>query len=345
MANPEHLEILRKGVSAWNKWRIEHPETQPGLVGADLSGAKLRDTTLDRANLSGASLNNADLSGADLSGANLSGASLNNAYLIEANLSSADLRGAYLIAANFSVAYLCGADLSDAYLIAANLSEAHLSGADFTGASFSGTMLATSDLSQAKGLESVHHRGPSAIGIDTFFLSGGNIPEVFLRGAGVPDDFLQYAVSLAGTPFEFYSAFISYSSKDDDFAKRLYADLQAKGVRCWFFPDDAKWGEPKWGEIDVGIRIHDKLVVICSEHSLQSGPVLREIERALQREDREHKSVLFPVRIDDYIFDKWEHPRKADVVEKVVGDMRNWKDHDSYQNAFKRLLRDFKAKA
>ena len=76
---------------------------------------------------------------------------------------------------------------------------------------------------------------------------------------------------------------------------------------------------------------------------LQSEPVLREIERALQREDTEKKSILFPIRIDDYIFEKWEHPRKADVVRKVVGDFTNWKDRDSYQKAFSRLLRGLKS--
>jgi len=49
---------------------------------------------------------------------------------------------------------------------------------------------------------------------------------------------------------------------------------------------------------------YDKLVVVCSEHSLESPPVIREIERALQKEDREHKNVLFPIRIDDYLFDE-----------------------------------------
>jgi DNA-binding NarL/FixJ family response regulator len=82
----------------------------------------------------------------------------------------------------------------------------------------------------------------------------------------------------------------SYSPQDDDFAQRLYADLQAKNVRCWRFDENAKWGEPVWGEIDTAIRHYDKLVVICSKHSLQSQPVIREIERALQKEDREHRA-------------------------------------------------------
>jgi len=93
-----------------------------------------------------------------------------------------------------------------------------------------------------------------------------------------------------------------------------------------------------WGEIDAAIRHYDKLVVICSKHSLQSPPVVREIERALQKEDREHKNVLFPIRIDDYLFDEWDHPRKADVVTKVAGDFRGWNNLATYSKAFPRFL-------
>jgi hypothetical protein len=50
--------------------------------------------------------------------------------------------------------------------------------------------------------------------------------------------------------------------------------------------------------------------------------VLREIERALQREDREGRNALFLIRTGDYFFDKWDPPCEADVVAKVVGDFR-----------------------
>ena len=104
------------------------------------------------------------------------------------------------------------------------------------------------------------------------------------------------------------------------------------------FDQNAKWGEPVRGEIDTAIRHYDKLVVICSQHSLQSPAVIREIERALQKEDREHKNVLFPIRIDDYLFDEWNHPRKADVVSKVAGDFRGSDNLAIYAKAFPRFL-------
>jgi len=81
------------------------------------------------------------------------------------------------------------------------------------------------DPSTVKGLETAGHFGPSTIGIDTIYKSRGNIPEAFLRGAGVPEDFIVYMKSLAGNPIEFYSCFISYSSQDDEFARRLHAKV------------------------------------------------------------------------------------------------------------------------
>ena len=37
--------------------------------------------------------------------------------------------------------------------------------------------------------------------------------------------------------------FISYSTKDQDFDERLHTDLQDKGVRCWFAPEDVQGGK------------------------------------------------------------------------------------------------------
>jgi hypothetical protein len=76
----------------------------------------------------------------------------------------------------------------------------------------------------------VVHHGPSVISIDTIYFSHGHIPDIFLRGAGVPDPMIDYMHSLVESmnPIDYYSCFISYSSKDENFANRLYADLQAK---------------------------------------------------------------------------------------------------------------------
>ena len=81
MANPEHLEILKQGVEAWNKWRADNPDVIPDLSEAKLPGANLFDVNLSGAELSSANLTGADLSEADLGGANLMGTDLNVAML------------------------------------------------------------------------------------------------------------------------------------------------------------------------------------------------------------------------------------------------------------------------
>ena len=160
----------------------------------------------------------------------------------------------------------------------------------------------------------------------------------------MPEDFIVYMKSLVGKPIEFYSCFISYSSKDEDFAQRLYADLQAKNVRCWFAPEDLKIGERFRPRIDEAIRVHDKLLLVLSESSVRSAWVEKEVETAFEKERRQdNKPVLFPIRLDDAVMET-DRAWAADIRRtRHIGDFRTWKDHDAYQEAFARLLRDLKA--
>jgi hypothetical protein len=338
MANRKHLAILSKGVAAWNEWREEHPNVRPDLSEADLRGADL-----DAANLSEADLHGADLYEAQLRKTNLSKADLSLAQLERAHLSGANLAGAGFDGANLSVAKLTGADLREADLSEANLSRADLREADVSRARFGFTVLGNTDLSGTKGLDTADHWAPSTIGIDTIQQSGGKIPEVFLRGAGVPDNWIEYIGSLVAQPIQFYSCFISYSTKDQEFAQRLHADLQAKGVRCWFAPDDLKTGDRFRLRIDESIRVYDKLMVVLSANSIGSEWVEKEVETAFEKERKQKTTVLFPIRLDDEVM-KTDQAWAADIRRtRHIGDFTKWKDHDPYQKAFDRLLRDLKA--
>ena len=76
-------------------------------------------------------------------------------------------------------------------------------------------------------------------------------------------------VSDEGSVGGYYSCFISYSSQDVGFAERLHADLQAKGVRCWFAPEDMRIGDKiRDQRIDDEIRQHDKLLLVLSGDSV-----------------------------------------------------------------------------
>ncbi len=362
MANPEHLEVLKQGVEHWNQWRKEHPDVLPDLSDAILQRAKLGGANLSRADVRRVDLREADLSRTNLSAARLRRtilyrADLSGADLSEANVTKANLIGANLHQANLGAADLSGALLSWAILKGANLDGANLGGTSLREASLvearlRNTIFADVDLSAVKGLDTVVHEGPSTIGIDTIFKSRGKISEVFLRGCGVPDAFISYIGSIVGRPVEFYSCFISYSTKDQQFAERLCNDLQANGARCWLAPHDAT-GRNGHEPIDDAIRLHDKLLLILSEHSMNSPWVKTEIGNARQREEREKKQMLFPITLAPFAeVERWklfDADRGIDSAREVreyfIPDFSNWKDHDSYQVAFQRLVNDLKAVA
>ena len=151
---------------------------------------------------------------------------------------------------------------------------AYLSGVDLREADLSGALLyetvfGNTNLKDAEGLGECEHVGPSTIDMRTLRRSWP-LPISFLRGIGLDDMFIEYLPGLVGAPIEFCSCFISYSSNDDDFARRLHADLQDQGVRCWFAPEDLKIGAKIRTGIDEAIRLHDKLLLVLSEASVQS---------------------------------------------------------------------------
>ena len=252
---------------------------------------------------------------------------------------SADLRGAHLIAAGRPR----GADLRGADLCGADLGESLCDR----------TIFADVDLSEGRGLDSIKHKGPSTVGIDTLFLSKGKIPEGFLRGCGVPDVLIVQQRALVGAmePIQFYSCFISYSTKNQDFAERLHSKMRDKGLRVWFSPEDIQGGKKLHEQIDEAIRVYDKLLLVLSPESMNSEWVRTEIRKARKAEIKEGKRKLFPIRLVDFNkIREWEcfdaesgKDLGVEIREFFIPDFSNWKGHDSFETAFARLLKDLKA--
>lgn len=368
MANDTQLAILLGGVETWNRWReVEEPEsidlTQASLQGTDLvqvnlSGVNLAGARLNGAVLSQASFRNSNLAGANLSGADLTGTDLRWAILTSAalfrtdftaaKLAQAQLGNAFLVMADLTMAGLEGANLTGARQSNANLSRAKLGGVILREAVVEATIFADLDLSHALGLETVRHNGPSSIGIDTIYRSGGLISAEFLRGAGVSDAIIRYSRSLIGEHKKARSCFISYSTKDQQFADQLYSDLQRNGVRCWFAPHDMQGGRKLHKQIDEAIQSHDRLLLILSANSMNSEWVGTEIREARQRELRESRQVLFPISLAPFSdLASWRSfdadigkDTAKEIREYYIPDFSEWQNPESYRNALSRLIRD-----
>jgi uncharacterized protein YjbI with pentapeptide repeats len=342
----EQLEKIKGGVQGWNDWRKENPERNIhfenrsflgdfligyNFMGVNLAGARFMLADLRRANLKGAFLYRAYLYGCNLQGVNLQNANLDEATLVGVNLRRANLRGA----------------------------------------SFSSTLLISLDLSNINGLEEVVHDGPSYISTSTLERSNGKIPEKFLRGCGLNDweiesaklyqpgliadqvaDITYKVCQLrAGSPIQYRSVFISYSSKEQEFAQRLYDDLQNSGVRCWFAPKDIQGGKKLHEQIDTAIQRNDRTLLILSDNSMTSEWVKTEIANTRKKEAKEKRQILFPIRLVDFAkIQAWEcfdadmgKDSAREIREYFIPDFSHWQDEQSYKSAFERLLKDLRS--
>ncbi|MCC6443641.1 MAG: toll/interleukin-1 receptor domain-containing protein [Armatimonadetes bacterium] len=393
MADEAHLEILRQGVGVWNEWRRQNRTVQPDLSGADLKGMDLREAdmraaSLEMADLSGADLIQTDLRGAnlrqadlitarlllaDLSGANLMLADLSNSALTGAHLLLADLTAASLLLTDLTGADMTGADLSGAdlrganltgtCLLGVNLQEANLGGVNFRGANLSradlsGAVLGwnifgASDLRDTYGLDRAHHLGPSTIGIDALYSSGGCLPEAFLRGAGIPQEIAAGVLSLMAQVQPQRPCFLAHTIEDSEFAARLQADLTNRRIPCWLYPYDRYGGRPWRAPVSEAMRSYDRLLLVCSRHSAWSSGLGREVIEAIELQEKTGLPALYTLRLDDSI---WENEAQEAAEQQVDSgdasrnwlcslkgcpsvDFIRWQAPDRYDAALKELIR------
>jgi uncharacterized protein YjbI with pentapeptide repeats len=339
------------GLSETNLERITF--SRADLCRADLSRASLKCVTLDRADLSRANfteatLNKVDLTEAILLWATLRGAKLSHVILEAAVLNRADLSGVELSGINLNKADLTQADLRGANLSGATLTRANFNGADLTDTNFSHAYLGYTtftrvDLRSVKGLDTAVHLGPSDISISTLIRSHGQVPERFLRGAGVPDALIEYIHSLAANPIPYYSCTICYAREDEAIVRRLHDDLSANGFHCWFVPPKPYPDDFLHRLVDDAMRTYDKVVLLLSTSLVLNERFAFQMERALPLEERQHRTILFPLRLDDSVLQNLAWWATKLREKHPIHDFTGWKQPEEYQRVLTRLIDDLKA--
>ena len=364
----ESIRALRGGVPGWNSWiaRYHHKTFEPKIEATPSLWANLR-----HADLQNAMLDDVDFRRIGLQGANLAEASMINALLTDSHAERVNFSKAVLRNVDFDHTWLNGAQLDQADCRHArfgfsdyrgvSFDRANLQMARFNSVTFSEvsmhdvhverTSFIDCDLSGVSGSESWFHAGPSYLDLSTLLRSYRALSEAFLRRIGIPEVVLTYLPSLLAEPIQFYSCFISHSSADSHFADRLYADLQANGVRCWYAPKSMKIGDRLRDTIEQSIRIYDKLIVILSRDSVNSDWVEAEVENALERERNRiqndaglgRPTILIPIALDDAVHITERAWARTIRRQRHIGDFASWTDPEFYSKSLERLLRDIRS--
>lgn len=173
------------------------------------------------------------------------------------------------------------------------------------------------------------------------------------------DQLLAWVESYSPSPEEkpyteqrsFYSCFISYSHKDEAFARRLNARLREEGIRVWFAPEDILPGRKIHDEVSQAISSFDRLLLILSETSMNSEWVKTEIRKARRREVEEGRRVLFPIALVPIArIKEWEcfdsdigKDLAVEVREYLIPDLSGWRDADLFDEQTTMIVEGLRA--
>lgn len=372
MERSEYINILKQGVEIWNEWRLKNPKLIPNLEkitknklilrsaslrgidlrysdlrNSDLSGIDLRYSNLRSVKLKGSDLSDSDLRGADLSNSDLSNSDLSGIYLSDVDLRDSNLRSADLSNANLSDANLINANLRGV-----DLSDANLSDTNFNSVILGQTLFFHTNLKDALNLDKIRHTSQSSLDSKSI-QKVWKLPIKFLRGVGLSDYEIKalnllnpeindtqvvdltdkiYHLRSSGV-IQYYSCFISYSHTDKEFAKKLNDNLQERGIRIWLDEHQLLPGENIIDGVDRGIKVYDKVILICSKSSLNSWWVDNEIDKAIEKEkqlwrkNKKKTNAIIPIDIDGFIRNgNWDDGKKNQITNRVIESFEGWKN-------------------
>jgi hypothetical protein len=127
-------------------------------------------------------------------------------------------------------------------------------------------------------------------------------------------------------------AFISHSSKDKGFVRKLAADLVANGIKVWIDEQRILVGDSIPEKIAQGLADSDFFLIVVSQNSVESPWVKKELNSALVHEIERRKVAVLPVKLD-------EAKVPESINDKLYADFRG-----SYDEGLKGLLRSIKSR-
>ncbi len=94
-------------------------------------------------------------------------------------------------------------------------------------------------------------------------------------------------------------AFLSHSSRDKQFIRKLAADLTENGIDVWFEEQKILVGDSITEKIGQGLAQSDFFVIALSENSVNSAWVKKELSNAVIQEIEKRAVTVLPIRLDD----------------------------------------------
>jgi hypothetical protein len=145
---------------------------------------------------------------------------------------------------------------------------------------------------------------------------------------------------------EYASCFISYSHADENFVSLLYSRLKHEGLQIWYAAEHMKPGRKLAEEIEVNVRLYDKLLLILSSTSMGSGWVATEMRMAVKEERRTGRKKLFPLRLVKFEdIQNWSSfnadvgkDMAAELREYFIQDFSGWEDGQVFELEARKLL-------
>lgn len=125
------------------------------------------------------------------------------------------------------------------------------------------------------------------------------------------------------------SVFLSHSSADKNFVRKLANDLETQNVKCWIDDAEIKIGESLLEKIRHGIDNVDYLVVVLSPNSILSHWVQREIDVAMNQGIHGKIVKILPI-----MYKKCNPP--GFLIERLYADFT---DEVDYEESFEKFIK------